>query len=66
MPHYKCTGCHHEFDYIPEAFEHKNPLCDWCGAPSIILENKTPMEKMFDYVEKHGWDKLLDGDGEIK
>ena len=61
MPHYKCTQCHHEWDAIP-----RHPglveLCDWCGAPSFILENKTPLEKMVVYVEKNGWDKLLKGD----
>ena len=23
-----------------------NPLCNWCGSPSKILEDKTPLEKM--------------------
>lgn len=59
MPHYKCTNCHHEFDMIP-----KNPLtqlCDWCGSPAFILEDKIPLEKLADHVEKHGWE-FLKGD----
>lgn len=42
MPYFHCNICHHEFEAISE----KNPKCDWCGADSYILEEKTPLEKM--------------------
>jgi len=60
MPHYKCCSCHHEFDRIPYDHE-KNILCDWCGAPTYILEEKIPLEKLADHLEKNGWD-FLKGD----
>lgn len=60
MPHYKCTCCHHEFDYIPYPNEDKIRLCDWCGAPSYILEEKTPLEKMCDDMERIGIERWLD------
>ena len=41
MPYYKCTQCHHEFEGAGAS-----TLCDWCGAPSTVLEKETPLEKM--------------------
>ena len=59
MPYYKCTQCHHEFERIPE-YKDKVELCDWCGAPGYILEEKTPLEIMCDDIEeKGGIDKWL-------
>jgi DNA-directed RNA polymerase subunit RPC12/RpoP len=52
MPHYKCTGCHHEFDEISDPLDESYILCDWCGAPSYILEEKTPLEKICDNFEE--------------
>ena len=52
MPLYHCSCCHHEFERIPD-----NPLtqlCDWCGAPSYILEEKTPLENMCEDIERAG------------
>ena len=43
MPIYKCEVCHHEW-------EGHNPKCDWCGGDSYILEEKTPVEKLVDYL----------------
>lgn len=45
MPYYKCTQCHHEFERIPK-YKGATELCDWCGAPGYILEEKTPLERM--------------------
>jgi len=53
MPYYKCCSCHHEWERIPEN-KYVNVLCDWCGSPSYILEEKTPLEKMVDDIEKAG------------
>ena len=63
MPHYKCTGCHHEFDRIPDDFDEGPFLCSWCGAPSYILEEKTPLERMCDDMLKDGVDKWLEKKG---
>lgn len=52
MPYYKCTCCHHEFEYIPIFKNKNNPLCDWCGAPSYILEEKIPLEQLSDNMEE--------------
>lgn len=62
MPHYKCSSCHHEFDYIPYKTENKEMrLCDWCGAPSYILEKETSLEKMVKMVEEAGgWEKYIE------
>lgn len=55
MPYYGCTKCHHEFEGYPSdglkvendwSISVNNPECDWCGAPSKILEDKTPLETM--------------------
>lgn len=61
MPHYKCTCCHHEFDYIPwETEERDFKLCDWCGAPSKIIEEEIPLEKMARKVEEAGgWENYM-------
>lgn len=48
MPYYKCTGCHHEFEHIKTYNTDNDPLCDWCGAPSYILEEKIPLERMWE------------------
>lgn len=53
MPYWKCTSCHHEFENIPYEGEGV-PLCDWCGAPSYILEEKTPLENMCEDIERAG------------
>jgi DNA-directed RNA polymerase subunit RPC12/RpoP len=54
MPYYHCRKCHHEFERIP--YEKENVICDWCGADRpMILEEKTPLEKMAENA-----DKLLD------
>lgn len=75
MPHYKCCCCHHEFDYIPyETEDKRNKLCDWCGAPTYILEEKTPLEKFaIDVEEAGGWEEYMkkmgiiyDKDGNIR
>lgn len=51
MPLYKCCSCHHEFEDYPD--NTGLMLCDWCGAPSIVLEEKTPLEIMVEeYFEK--------------
>lgn len=65
MPHYKCSCCHHEFDYIPHPYEEKDMrLCDWCGAPSYILEEETPLEKFARQVEKAGgFQKFVEKEG---
>lgn len=55
MPHYKCTCCHHEFDLV--LYEHEKELtilCDWCGAPSYILEDEIPLERMVRNIEELG------------
>ncbi len=53
MPYYHCIECHHEFEAISE----NDPKCDWCGAESHILEDKTPLEKMCDVIEEMGISK---------
>ena len=47
MPLYKCCSCHHEFEYIKDEDE-KEPLCDWCNAPTYILQEKANLEKLFE------------------
>lgn len=50
MPYYHCRKCHHEFERIP--YEGEELKCDWCKADRpIILEEKTPLEKMVDNWE---------------
>ena len=44
MPYYGCTQWHHEFEAV--ASKADNPLCDWCGAPSRVLEANTPLERI--------------------
>lgn len=56
MPYYHCTKCHHEFEY-PNSVD--NPNCDWCGAPSIILEEETPLEKMCKEILTTGVNKYF-------
>jgi len=51
MPYWKCSSCHHEFE---SGKREKVPLCDWCGAPAYILEEKTPLENMCDDIERAG------------
>ncbi len=55
MPYYHCKECHHEFEaYASDGYKVEkdwsisvdNPKCDWCGALSTILEEKTPLEKI--------------------
>ena len=41
MPLMHCSKCHHEWESID-----KESLCDWCGAPGKVLEDKTVMEKV--------------------
>lgn len=54
MPYYHCRKCQHEFEAIP--FEFEDLKCGWCGADKpIILEDKTPLEKMCD-----NWETLLE------
>lgn len=47
MPLYHCSQCHHEFEGV-KTTKLTPILCDWCGAPSYILEERTPLEKMCD------------------
>jgi hypothetical protein len=49
MPLFHCTKCHHEWEHSGD----KESICDWCGAPGKILEEKTPMESV-------DWSKLLE------
>jgi len=43
MPYYHCRKCMHEF----ESYDGAVPVCDWCNtAKPILLEEKTPLEKM--------------------
>jgi len=58
MPYWKCTSCHHEFEGGGD--KDNVPLCDWCGSPSYILEEKTPLELMCDDIRKVGIEKWLD------
>ncbi len=41
MPLLKCGECHHEWESVRD-----DDLCDWCGAPSYVLEKETPLKKM--------------------
>ena len=40
MPYLKCTKCHHELE------GKENEKCNWCGADTRVLEEKTPLEKL--------------------
>lgn len=54
MPYYKCTQCHHEFEHIKIYNTDNDTLCDWCGAPSSILEEKIPLERLVnDWSKKY-------------
>ena len=67
MPYYHCTECHHEFEFYPEKHaEVTDPKCDWCGQPSYLLEEKTPLEQMTDEIEKMGTEKFLERLGMIE
>ena len=61
MPYYHCEKCHHEFEGFPEkkGAEVTNPKCDWCGADSYIIEEKTPLEQMGEEIERMGMEKFL-------
>ena len=51
MPYYHCSKCHHEFESI--LVDEKTLKCNWCGADKpIVLEEKTPLEKMCSNVPK--------------
>jgi len=41
VPYWGCTKCHHEWEGGRD-----DTVCDWCGAPGEVLEEKTPLEKM--------------------
>jgi uncharacterized CHY-type Zn-finger protein len=68
MPYYHCTKCHHEFESYPEktGVEVTDPKCDWCGEPSYLLEEKTPLEQMSDEIENMGMEKFLERLGMIE
>jgi len=54
MPLFKCKGCHHEW-------EGNDPKCDWCGGDSYVLEEKTSVEKLVDYLlSKEGKDFFIE------
>jgi hypothetical protein len=57
MPLYHCVKCHHEWEGIKRSG--LEPICDWCGAHGFILEEKTPLEKMLDEMDRVGIDKFL-------
>lgn len=52
MPYYKCTCCHHEREYIKTFKTDSNPLCDWCGAPMVLLKEKTELEESIKDIYK--------------
>lgn len=41
MPLMHCTKCHHEWESLS-----KDSHCDWCGAESYKLKEKTELEKL--------------------
>lgn len=41
MPHFKCRGCHHEWDGC-----RNGGVCDWCGRGNPrVLEEVTSLER---------------------
>lgn len=40
---FHCDRCHHEWEG-----SWKDQQCDWCGGGSILLAEKTALEKMLD------------------
>lgn len=55
MPLLHCSNCHHEY----EGIDYKE-ICDWCGSPGYIIDEKTPVEKMCEEIEKTGVHNWLD------
>lgn len=43
MPHWKCQECSHEWDGSVNECR-----CDWCGDLGIVIEPKTPLERLDD------------------
>jgi transcription elongation factor Elf1 len=68
MPLFHCDNCHHEFESysVEKGVKVKAPKCDWCGAGSHMIEEKTPMERMCDEIEKMGVDKFFSRLGMIE
>lgn len=60
MPHYKCMGCHYEFDYTKTYKTDDNPLCNWCGAPSTILEKETSFDKFCKGLTRRGFQIVIE------
>ena len=41
MPLLHCLQCHHEWE------GGRYSKCDWCGVNGYVIEEKTPMERVF-------------------
>lgn len=54
MPLLHCSECHHEWEATNE-----EEVCDWCGAPGFVLEEKTELERMLEdwFKERDNKDK---------
>lgn len=48
MPLLHCNECHHEWEATS-----KGEKCDWCGADSYVLEEKTALEKALPWIRKY-------------